>query len=233
MRRASRRRVVLFSYPLAGAALTLAPPRSGKTATVALNLLRPGGAGFRESTIVVDPRGELWCVTAHRRKAMGWRVRLLDPFGVVARLKEEWLALNDLPAESVRWNPLDYVRDGAEGVGDLDVLLDALLTPPTSQSDAARHSFGAANADLNAARNIRASGTGATARREAFGLPTSMTREIDRWGLGTIVYKSQTIRGEETRGGRGRFAGHGVRTRGRGCQADGAGGRAGGRSPGE
>ena len=35
------------------------------------------------------------------------------------------------------------------------------------------------NADLNAARNILASATGATARREAFGLPTSTTREMD------------------------------------------------------
>ena len=35
------------------------------------------------------------------------------------------------------------------------------------------------NADLNAARNILASGIGAAARRGAFGLPTPMTREID------------------------------------------------------
>ncbi len=40
----------------------------------------------------------------------------------------------------------------------------------------------AQNADLNAARNIRASGTGATARRKAFGMPTSMTREMDTMG---------------------------------------------------
>ena len=40
----------------------------------------------------------------------------------------------------------------------------------------------AQNADLNAARNIRASGTGATARREAFGMPTSMTREMGTMG---------------------------------------------------
>ena len=33
------------------------------------------------------------------------------------------------------------------------------------------------HADLNAARNILASGVGASARREAFGLPTSVTRE--------------------------------------------------------
>ena len=41
----------------------------------------------------------------------------------------------------------------------------------------------AQNADLNAARNILASATGATARREAFGLPTSTTREMNAFGL--------------------------------------------------
>ncbi len=40
----------------------------------------------------------------------------------------------------------------------------------------------AQNADLNAARNIRTSGTGATARREAFGMPTSVTHEMDTMG---------------------------------------------------
>ena len=35
------------------------------------------------------------------------------------------------------------------------------------------------NADLNAARNMLASATGATARGGAFGLPTSTTREMD------------------------------------------------------
>ena len=51
-------------YPLAGAVLTPAPPQTGKTATIALNLLRPGGAGFGRSTIFVDPRGAPWSVTA-------------------------------------------------------------------------------------------------------------------------------------------------------------------------
>lgn len=136
----------LVSYPLSGAALTLAPPRTGKTATVALNLLRPGGAGFGGSTVVIDPRGELWCVTARRRAETGRRTLLLDPFGVVARLKADWPELDDLPAEPVRWNPLDFVRAGPEGVGDLDTLLDALLTPPTTSSDASRHFHEAARA---------------------------------------------------------------------------------------
>ena len=136
----------LVSYPLAGSALTLAPPRTGKTATVALNLLRPDSASFRGSTIVIDPRGELWCITARRRLELGRRVLLLDPFGVVDGLKGEWPDLENLPSESVRWNPMDFIRDGPEGVSDLDVLLDALLTPPEGRSDTSRHFYEAARA---------------------------------------------------------------------------------------
>ena len=47
------------------------PAAPGRPATVALNLLRPGGAGFGGPTIVVDPRGELWCVTAQRTDGAG------------------------------------------------------------------------------------------------------------------------------------------------------------------
>ncbi len=135
----------LVSYPLEGAALTLAPPRTGKTAVVALNLLRPGDFGFRGSTIIVDPRGELWCITARRRVDLGRRVLLADPFGVVANLKSAWPELADLPAESVRYNPLDFIRDGAECVGDIDILMDALLTPPSAgASDNSKHFYASA-----------------------------------------------------------------------------------------
>ena len=41
----------------------------------------------------------------------------------------------------------------------------------------------AQNADLNAARNILASATGASARRGALGLPTPATREMDTDGV--------------------------------------------------
>ena len=41
----------------------------------------------------------------------------------------------------------------------------------------------AQNADLNAARNILASATGASARRGAFTLVTPMNREMDTEGL--------------------------------------------------
>ena len=120
----------LVSYPLEGAALTLAPPRTGKTALVALNLLRPGESGFAGSTIIVDPRGELWCIAARRRMALGRRVLLADPFGVVDSIKQEWDELTDLPSESIHFNPLDCIREGDSSVADIDTLLDALLTPP-------------------------------------------------------------------------------------------------------
>ena len=136
----------LVSYPLAGSALTLAPPRTGKTATAALNLLRPDSSSFHGSTIVIDPRGELWCITAKRRMDLGRRVLLLDPFGVVDGLKSEWPELENLPSESERWNPMDFIRDGEEGIADLDVVLDALLTPPEGSGDTSRHFYDAARA---------------------------------------------------------------------------------------
>ena len=78
--------------------------------------------------------------------ALGRRVLLLDPFGAVRGLQEQRPELKGLPVEFVRRNPLDFLRKGSKGVKDFGVLLDALLTPPTSQSDAARPFHDAARA---------------------------------------------------------------------------------------
>ena len=67
-----------------------------------------------------------------------------------------------------------YTSQTCSACGVVDA--DARRTQASFKCLAGGH---AQNADLNAARNILASGTGATARREAFGLPTSMTREMD------------------------------------------------------
>ncbi len=85
-------------------------------------------------------------MTAQRRMALGRRVLLLDPFGAVRGLQEQRPELKGLPVEFVRRNPLDFLRKGSKGVKDFGVLLDALLTPPTSQSDAARPFHDAARA---------------------------------------------------------------------------------------
>ena len=46
------------------------------------NLLSPGGRGFDGSTVTIDPRGELWCIAARRRRELGREAVLIDPFGV-------------------------------------------------------------------------------------------------------------------------------------------------------
>ena len=79
------RNAKLIGWSLEGSAITVAPPRAGKGATIALNLLSPDYRGFQGSTVTIDPRGELWCIAARRRRELGRRVLLIDPFGVVAQ----------------------------------------------------------------------------------------------------------------------------------------------------
>ena len=125
-------RAPLIAWPLEGAALTLAPPRRGKGALIALNLLAPAGRGFPGSTVIVDPRGELWCIAARRRRQLGRRAILLDPFAVVAGHDRGHPGALHLPdTASARYNPLDFIREDDDlAVQDIHVLLDALLTPP-------------------------------------------------------------------------------------------------------
>ena len=80
----------LIGWSLEGCAITVAPPRVGKGALIALNLLSPGYRGFQGSTVTIDPRGELWCIAARRRRELGRRVLLIDPFRVVRGHKKEF-----------------------------------------------------------------------------------------------------------------------------------------------
>ena len=125
----------LVAWPLEGSAITFAPPRTGKGATIALNLLSPGMRGPTGSTITIDPRGETYCIVARRRRGMGRNVILVDPFGMVESHARSFPGLEIRMPHSQRYNPLDFIRKGeAEAVRDIGVLLDALLTPPTSDA---------------------------------------------------------------------------------------------------
>ena len=137
----------LIGWSLEGSAITVAPPRVGKGALIALNLLSPGDRGFQGSTVTIDPRGELWCIAARRRRELGRRALLIDPFGVVAQHKK--FKKTHLPdAESVLYNPLDFIRDDDSlAVRDIYVLLDALLTPPRPDAhNAGKHFYESARA---------------------------------------------------------------------------------------
>ena len=121
----------LIGWSLEGSAITVAPPRAGKGATIALNLLSPGDRGFQGSTVTIDPRGELWCIASRRRRQLGRRVLLLDPFGVAKGHKAQFSDTHLPDVTSAAYNPLDFIRkDEGQAVRDINVLLDALLTPP-------------------------------------------------------------------------------------------------------
>ena len=142
----------LVGWGLEGSAITLAPPRTGKGATIALNYLAPRGRGWPGSTVLIDPRGETWCVVSRRRREMGRRTVLLDPFGVVkghkkAAKKEEL----HLPfVESRKFNPMDFIRkDEALAPRDINVLLDAILTPPKGTNDSSSHFYESARAIIS------------------------------------------------------------------------------------
>ena len=138
----------LIGWALEGSAITVAPPRSGKGATIALNLLSPDYRGFDGSTVTIDPRGELWCIAARRRREMGRRVLLLDPFGVVKGHRDAFPQCHLPVVRSATYNPLAFIRDD-EGlaVRDINVLLDALLTPPRADAHQnSRHFYESARA---------------------------------------------------------------------------------------
>ena len=135
------RNAKLIGWSLEGSAITVAPPRAGKGATIALNLLSPDYRGFQGSTVTIDPRGELWCIAARSRRELGRRALLIDPFGVVAQHKK--VNETHLPhVKSVFYNPLDFIRKESVAVRDINVLLDALLTPPRPDAhNSGRHFY--------------------------------------------------------------------------------------------
>ena len=143
-----RRNAPLIGWSLEGSAITVAPPRAGKGALIALNLLSPEGRGFDGSTVTIDPRGELYCIAARRRREMGRRTVLIDPFGVVRKHREDfdqcWLP----DVGSFTFNPLSFIReDEGLAVRDINVLLDALLTPPRPGApENSRHFYESARA---------------------------------------------------------------------------------------
>ena len=137
---ASGGRAPLAVWPLEGHAVTIAPPRTGKGALIAANMLAPDERGWQGSTVTIDPRGELYCIVARRRRDLGRKVVLIDPYDVIARHREQHRHCylpTKVPLHT--YNPLDFLRGEDKAVQDIDVLVQALLTPPTSDAGNSRH----------------------------------------------------------------------------------------------
>ena len=133
-------RAPLAVWPLEGHAVTIAPPRTGKGALIAANMLAPDGRGWQGSTVTIDPRGELYPIVARRRRELGREVILLDPYGVIDRHREQHPHCH-LPrfVKKHTYNPLDFLRGEEKAVQDVDVLAQGLLTPPANDGGNSRH----------------------------------------------------------------------------------------------
>lgn len=90
----------LLRFQGEGLAVVIAPTRSGKgiTAVVPWLLEYPGG------TLIVDPKGENYAITAISRRLLGHRVYRLAP-----------IAIPKSPGPSHRFNPLDLIVTPAAG----------------------------------------------------------------------------------------------------------------------
>ena len=102
-----------------GHVLAVAPTGSGKGIGLAVpNLLHYDGSAF-----VLDLKGELYAVTSRRRRDLGQRVYLVDPFGITGQ-----------PAHALNWLDLLDPTD-PEIVASAGALADLLVVPDPGSKD--------------------------------------------------------------------------------------------------
>lgn len=103
-------------------ALTVAPTRTGKGATAIIpNLLRSRG-----SILVIDPKGENARRSAAKRKAMGQRVHIIDPWGIASEPDQYGEGAD--PSLRAQFNPLDALDpDDPDLASDAMMLAESLV----------------------------------------------------------------------------------------------------------
>ena len=100
-----------------------APTGAGKGVSFVISTLLSYTAG---STVVFDPKGELYMTTAARRRAMGQQVYVLDPFNICTA-----------PGESDCYNPLlEAAIDPLRLVDEARAIAEAIVVrPPEGDKD--------------------------------------------------------------------------------------------------
>ena len=111
--------------------LTVAPPGAGKgVCQVVPNLLT-----YRGSTVVADPKGELYSVTArYRREKLGHRIVVLAPW--CERMSREL----DVRIPDDGWNVCSFLKPGPE-VKDEAEMVGSLLMPKSAGANATEEFF--------------------------------------------------------------------------------------------
>jgi type IV secretion system protein VirD4 len=101
--------------------ISIAPTRSGK----GVSLIIPNLLTYLGSVLVVDPKGENAWITALRRRALGQKTFILDPWGEVNR---QYGSFAGAPETLAHFNPLAILDpESDEYVDDITSLADALI----------------------------------------------------------------------------------------------------------
>lgn len=101
--------------------ITVSPSRGGKGTTAIIPALLSAACG--SSAVIIDPKGQNAAVTARRRKELGHKVILLNPF----KLHAELFAAAGFPATH-QYNPLAAFDWNSENfVADITSLAEALI----------------------------------------------------------------------------------------------------------
>ena len=124
----------LLWYRGEGHCLTFAPTGSGKSVSVVVpNLLTYPG-----SVVCIDPKGAIASITARRRRDMGQKIVLLDPFGEVESAQRQNPAAGPwppLPRDS--YNPLSQLDVNSPNlIDDVRLIAESLVV---SESDKERY----------------------------------------------------------------------------------------------
>lgn len=106
-----------------GHSVTFGATRSGK----GVSSIIPTLLSYAGSMIVIDPKGENAWATMERRKAMGHRVVVLDPWGEVQRRYGD-KASPPVQIETSKFNPLAAIDPASEDFADdVSAIADALV----------------------------------------------------------------------------------------------------------
>jgi type IV secretion system protein VirD4 len=106
-----------------GHAVTFGATRSGK----GVQSIIPALLTYNGSMVVIDPKGENAWATAERRRQMGQRVVILDPWGEVNR-RYGSKATPPVTEQTTRYNPLSAIDPRSEDFNDdVSAIADALI----------------------------------------------------------------------------------------------------------